>query len=46
MTSVTAVARRFKVSADTIRHYTKLGLLAPERDAANGYRRYSLKDER
>ncbi len=46
MTTVTAVARRFNVSAETIRHYTKLGLLSPERDAANGYRRYSLKDER
>ncbi len=46
MTTVTAVARRFNVSADTIRHYTKVGLLSPERDAANSYRQYSLKDER
>jgi DNA-binding transcriptional MerR regulator len=46
MNTVTTVARRFNVSADTVRHYTKLGLLAPERDAANSYRRYGLKDER
>ncbi len=45
MTTVTTVARRFNVSADTIRHYSKLGLLCPERDTANGYRHYSLKDE-
>lgn len=46
MNTVTAVAKRFNVSADTVRHYTKLGLLSPERDSANGYRRYRLKDER
>lgn len=45
MNTVTTVARRFNVSSDTIRHYTKLGLLAPERDAANGYRQYCSKDE-
>lgn len=45
MNTVTDIARRFHVSADTIRHYTKLGLLVPERDAANGYRRYRLEDE-
>lgn len=46
MITVTTVARRFNVSAETIRHYTKLGLLSPERDAANSYRRYSLRDEK
>ena len=46
MKTVTEIARRFNVSADTIRHYTKLGLLSPERDTANGYRRYGIEQER
>ncbi len=46
MRTVTEIARRFNVSADTIRHYTKLGLLCPERDTANGYRRYGMAQER
>jgi DNA-binding transcriptional MerR regulator len=46
MKTVTELARRFSVSADTIRHYTKLGLLSPERDAANGYRRYAMREEK
>jgi DNA-binding transcriptional MerR regulator len=46
MKTVTEIARRFNVSADSIRHYTKLGLLSPERDTANGYRRYGIQQER
>jgi DNA-binding transcriptional MerR regulator len=46
MKTVTEIARRFNVSADTIRHYTKLGLLSPERDTNNGYRRYGVQQER
>ena len=46
MKTVTEIARRFNVSADTIRHYTKLGLLSPERDTVNGYRRYGVQQER
>jgi DNA-binding transcriptional MerR regulator len=45
MKTVTEIARRFNVSTDTIRYYTKLGLLSPGRDAVNGYRRYGLQDE-
>lgn len=45
MSTVTHLARRFHVSADTIRHYTKLGLLTPNRDPDNGYRYYTLDDE-
>ena len=45
MNTVSEIARRFHVSTDTIRHYTKLGLLSPERDPVNGYRHYGLKDE-
>lgn len=46
MKTVSEIAKRFNVSADTIRHYTKLGLLSPERDIANGYRRYGINQER
>lgn len=46
MKTVIEIARRFNVSADSIRHYTKLGLLSPERDTANGYRRYGIQQER
>ncbi len=46
MKTVTEIARRFNVSADSIRHYTKLGLLSPKRDTANGYRRYGIEQER
>lgn len=45
MNTVSNIARRFRVSADTIRHYTKLGLLKPVRDPSNGYRHYRLEDE-
>ena len=46
MKTVIEIANRFNVSADTIRHYTKLGLLSPEKDTANGYRRYGIEQER
>ncbi len=46
MKTVTEIARQFSVSAETIRHYTKLGLLSPKRDATNGYRLYDLPQER
>ena len=45
MQTVTEIARRFNLSAETIRHYTKLGLLSPDRDKANGYRRFGRTDE-
>jgi DNA-binding transcriptional MerR regulator len=35
------LARLTGVSADTLRHYEKMGLLAPPHRAANGYREYS-----
>lgn len=45
MNTVSKLARRCNVSTDTIRHYTQLGLLSPERDPHNGYRQYRLEDE-
>ena len=46
MKTVSEIARQFNVSADTIRHYTKLGLVSPKRDKANGYRLYDLPQEK
>lgn len=45
MNTVSKLARRCNVSTDTIRHYTRLGLLSPKRDPHNGYRQYRLEDE-
>jgi DNA-binding transcriptional MerR regulator len=45
MQTVTEIARRFNLSADTMRHYTKLGLLSPYRGKANGCRRFGRIDE-
>lgn len=38
------IARAAGVSADTVRHYTRSGLLHPSRDPDNGYQRYSDND--
>ena len=42
MKTVTAIARQYKVSPDTVRHYTKLGLLYPLRSEENGYRYFVI----
>ena len=42
--NVTQLARRAGTTADTVRHYTELGLLKPGRNPANGYREYSKND--
>jgi DNA-binding transcriptional MerR regulator len=39
------VARKLAVSPDTVRHYTRIGILRPERQD-NGYNAYSLDDLR
>ena len=42
--SIGEVARMFRVSVSTLRHYEKIGLLAPEYvDPATGYRSYSTR---
>jgi len=41
---VKELALRCNVSADTVRYYTKIGLLQPERDSASGYKRFDEKD--
>lgn len=45
MKTVSAIARQYKVSPDTVRHYAKLGLLAPLRCKENGYRYFGAADE-
>ena len=45
MNTVIAIARQYNVSPDTVRHYTKLGLLSPFRSEANGYRYFGTADE-
>lgn len=45
MKTVTAIARQYKVSPDTVRLYTKLGLLSPLRGEENGYRYFGAADE-
>ncbi|MEC9341037.1 MAG: MerR family transcriptional regulator [Pseudomonadota bacterium] len=42
--TVNELANLVGVSVDSVRHYTKLGLLSPSRDPANGYRRYAPGD--
>ena len=42
--SIGEAARRAGVSAQTLRHYDKLGLLTPSEVTAAGYRRYSEED--
>ena len=41
---VAQVARQAGVTPDTVRHYTRIGLLRPDRDAHNGYKRFSNAD--
>jgi DNA-binding transcriptional MerR regulator len=42
--TVSELARRAGVTADTVRHYTRCGLLVPVRDKSNGYNCYSSGD--
>lgn len=42
--TVSELARRAGVTADTVRHYTRRGLLAPVRAAGNGYKHYNQAD--
>ncbi len=44
MFKVSEIAKRCGVSADTVRHYTQIGLLRPRRDPRNRYHLYSVSD--
>lgn len=41
---VSELAKRAGVTAETVRHYTRSGLLAPKQQSQNGYRYYSDND--
>lgn len=41
---VSELAKRAGVSADTVRHYTKIGLLKPGRNPQNQYKEYGESD--
>ncbi|WP_104204836.1 MerR family transcriptional regulator [Billgrantia saliphila] len=41
---VSELARRADVTAETVRHYTREGLLQPRRDPDNGYQLYGQND--
>ncbi|GGO76600.1 heavy metal-responsive transcriptional regulator [Marinobacterium nitratireducens] len=43
--TVNQLAKKLKVAPDTVRYYTRIGLLAPRKSAENGYRQYSARDE-
>lgn len=43
---VNELAKQAGATADVVRYYTRIGLLAPQRDPANGYKRFSLRDAR
>jgi DNA-binding transcriptional MerR regulator len=42
--TIQQMASKTGLSADTLRYYEKLGLLAPSRDAGSNHRRYSEED--
>lgn len=44
MYTVTQLARAAGSTPDAVRHYTDIGLLCPQRDRGNNYRRYSEAD--
>jgi len=46
MTSLTVsqLAKQLSISADTVRHYVRSGLINPERDPDNGYKRFNNQD--
>lgn len=43
---VSDLARKANTTTETVRHYTDIGLLSPQRDPGNGYRRYTDTDLR
>jgi len=44
MMTVSELAKDSGTTPDTVRYYTKMGLLQPERNPQNGYRLYRPKD--
>ena len=44
--NVSQLARRAETTAETVRHYTDVGVLRPTRNPDNGYRQYNRDDLR
>ena len=44
MHTVKQVSEKIGTTTETIRYYTRLGIIMPERDPINGYRYYSDRD--
>ncbi len=44
MLTVSELSKTVEVTPDAIRHYVRIGLLAPSRDPDNGYRLFSADD--
>ena len=42
---VTDLARKLSITPDSVRYYTRIGLLNPRKNHTNGYRDYSQRDE-
>ena len=42
--TVSELACHLNISADTIRHYVRCGLISPAKDPFNGYKRFSNSD--
>ena len=43
---VNELAKAMGVTGDTVRYYTRIGLLSPGRDPANGYKTFGEKEQR
>ncbi len=41
---VSQLANTLKVAPDTVRFYTRIGFIKPEKDESNGYKQYGKKD--
>ena len=44
--TVSQLSNLLNISADTVRHYVRSGLITPQRDPDNGYRLFSKDDEK
>jgi DNA-binding transcriptional MerR regulator len=42
--TVSQLSKQLNISADTIRYYVRCGLISPERDPINGYKRFNNDD--
>ncbi|MFT6030039.1 MAG: MerR family Zn(II)-responsive transcriptional regulator of zntA [Oleiphilaceae bacterium] len=43
---VNELAESIQVTADTVRYYTRIGLLTPQKSIENGYKYYNLSDQK